>query len=318
MLQGMVAAQATLWPLVSTPYIPFNGLFTFLMIAAIAVAVMVAVLLGFALLRARDQRDLPNPVFGNRRVEITWTVLPALTVVFIFGFMFYEMRTTPTPGTGDPNGQQPDVEVIGHQWWWEFRYPKAGDVATANELHLPVGSEALVTLTSVDVQHDFWVPQLGQKMDLYPNKTNYIWLDTSKPGLYLGACAEYCGLQHAWMRIRVVVQPQAEYDAWLAQLRAAPAPQGDLAARGQQVFDQSTCGSCHSIAGTAYNGRAAPALTNFGSRATISAGVLTNTPENLARYLRDPQAVKPGVLMPNFQLGDADIEALVAYLEGLK
>jgi len=300
----MVATLATLSPLVSTPIIPFNNLFTFLMIAASTVAIMVAVLLTIALVRARNQTEPPRPRFGDRRVEITWTVLPALTVVFIFGYMFYEMRRGPTPGAGDPNCQQPDVEVIGHQWWWEFRYPKAGGVATANELHLPVGSLVLVTLTSADVQHDFWVPQLSQKMDLYPNKTNYIWLDTTKPGEYQGACAEYCGLQHAWMRLRVVVQPQSEYDAWLAQLGAAPAPQGDLATRGLQVFGQMTCGSCHSIAGTSFNGRAAPALTNFGSRETISAGVLTNTPDNLARYLRDPQAVKPGVLMPNFHLSD--------------
>lgn len=318
MLQGTIAVPANLLSLSLTPFIPFDSLFTFLMVAAIAVAVMIAILLGVSLVRARRQTTLPQPSFGNRRLEITWTVIPALSLVFIFSFMFYELRRGPTPGAGIPESQQPDVEVIGHQWWWEFRYPKAGGVATANELHLPVGQLVLVSLTSVDVQHDFWVPQLGQKMDLYPNKTNHLWLQAPAPDTYLGACAEFCGTQHAWMRIRVIAQSQADYDAYLARLRAAPPPQGALATQGQQTFDRLTCGTCHAIAGTRHNGRAAPDLTNFGSRQTISAGVLSNTPENLVHYLRNPQAVKPGVLMPNFGLSDDDIAALVAYLEGLK
>ena len=306
-------------PLAASPHIPFNALYTTLMVLAVAVSVLIFALLATSLLRSRGQdRQNVRPDFGNRRLEITWTVIPVLVVIFLFTYMFIAMRRGPTPGTGDPGGVQPDVQVIGHRWWWEFRYLKQGGVATANELHLPVGSQALLLVTAADVQHDFWVPQLGQKMDAYPNKTNYVWLDTTKPGTYLGACAEYCGTQHAWMRIRVIVQPQAEFDAWAAQLRAAPAPFGDLATRGGQIFAQNTCGSCHTIAGTSQQGQAAPALTNFGSRETISAGVLPNTPENLARYLRDPGAVKPGVLMPNFRLSDDDIAALVAYLEGLK
>jgi cytochrome c oxidase subunit II len=305
-------------PLAATPVIPFDGLFTFLMVGAFAVSILIAVLLAVALLRARGQTGLPRQDHGNRRLEIGWTAVPAVVIVFIFGFMFVEMRRGPTPGAGVPTGGQPDVEVIGHQWWWEFRYPKAGGIATANELHLPVGTQALVTLTSADVQHNFWVPELGQKMDLYPRKTNYIWLDTSKPGTYLGVCAEFCGTQHAWMRLRVVVEPQADFDAWAARLRNPPAAGGDLAARGAQVFAAATCGTCHAIAGTEHTARAAPDLSNFGSRTTISAGVIPNTPENLARYLRNPQAVKPGAMMPNFRLSEPEIEALVAYLEGLK
>lgn len=306
-------------PLAATPRIPFDPLFTLLMVAAVAVALLIAALLAVILLRARgqDRQEVP-PDFGNRRLEITWTAIPVLIVILLFGIMFATMRRGPTPGSGLPDGQQPDIQIVGHRWWWEFRYPQRGGIATANELHLPVGTRVLAQVTSTDVQHDFWVPELGQKMDAYPNKSNYIWLDTTKPGTYLGVCAEYCGTEHAWMRIRVIVQPQAEFDAWVAQLRAAPAPAGDLATRGSQIFAQSTCGSCHAIAGTAQQGQAAPALTNFGSRQTISAGVLDNTSENLARYLRDPGAVKPGVLMPNFRLSEDDIAALVAYLEGLK
>jgi cytochrome c oxidase subunit 2 len=304
-------------PLDTSPTIPFNALFTFLMVGAILVAILIAVLLTTALLRARRQAGIPRQEAGNPRLEVTWTVVPAFIVIFIFGFMLYEMLKGPTPGAGIPE-EEPDVQVIGHQWWWEFRYPKLGGVITANELHLPVGQRVLVTVTSADVQHNFWVPELGQKMDLYPGKVNYLYLQPSQAGTYLGACAEFCGTQHAWMRIRVIAQPQAEFDAWASQLRAAPEPVGDLAMRGADVFSQYACGSCHMIAGTPHQGLAAPALTNFATRQTISSGVLPNTPENLAIYLHDPQAVKPGVLMPNFRLTDDEITALMAYLSGLK
>jgi cytochrome c oxidase subunit 2 len=319
-------APLSIAPLDTSPTIPFDALFTFLMVGAFLVSILITVLVVTALLRARRQAGMPRQEQGNTRLEVTWTVIPAFVVIFIFGFMFYEMRRGSTPGKDIPQGQQPDIEVIGHQWWWEFRYPKQGGVATANELHLPQGERALVALTSADVQHDFWVPELGQKMDLYPGKQNYVYLDTRTLGTFLGVCAEFCGTQHAWMRIRVIVQPQAEFDAWAAQLRAAPAPQGDQAARGAQLFNQYACGSCHLIAGTTHQGStdpesgsiAAPPLTNFATRQTISAGVVPNTPENLIAYLRDPQAVKPGVLMPNFRLTDDEIAALAAYLTGLK
>jgi cytochrome c oxidase subunit 2 len=305
-------------PLDTSPTIPFNALFIFLMTGAILVTILVAVLLTTALLRARRQTAMPIQEMGNTRLEVTWTVIPAFVVIFIFGFMFYEMRRGPTPGTGIPEGQTPDIEVIGHQWWWEFRYPKQGSVITANELHLPVGQRVLVSLTSADVQHNFWVPELGQKMDLYPGKINYLYLEPSAAGTYLGVCAEFCGTQHAWMRIRVISQPQAEFDAWAAQLRAAPAPAGDQATRGAQLFEQYACGSCHLIAGTPHQGLAAPALTNFATRQTLSAGVVPNTSENLAAYLHDPPALKPGVLMPKFRLTDDEVAALVAYRSGMK
>jgi cytochrome c oxidase subunit II len=305
-------------PMDTSPTIPFDALFTFLMVGAFLVSILIAILVVAILLRMRRQAGMPRQEQGNKRLEVTWTVIPAFVVVFIFGFMFYEMRRGPTPGTGIPAGQQPDIEVIGHQWWWEFRYPKQGGAITANELHVPAGQRVLVTLTSADVQHSFWVPELSQKMDLYPGKVNYLYLEPSEVRTYLGVCAEFCGTQHAWMRIRVIAQPQAEFDAWVAQLRAAPAPAGDQAMRGEQLFGQYACGSCNLIAGTPHQGLGAPALTNFASRETISSGVVPNTPEHLAAYLRDPQAVKPGVLMPNFRLTDDEVSALVAYLTGLK
>ncbi len=312
---------ATLAQLDETPAIPFDALFTFLMVGAVAVSVLVAGLLTASLLRSRRQPEAgaPRQTFGNRNLEIGWTAIPALVIAVIFVFTLMAMRRGPTPGTGLPDGQQPDIEVIGHQWWWEIRYPQHGGMITANEVHLPVGRRMLVQLNSADVQHDFWVPQLGQKMDMYPNKTNYIWLEAREPGTYLGACAEFCGTQHAWMRIRAVAQPPAEFDAWIAEQRdSAPLAGDGAAARGQAHFARYACGNCHAIAGAPFNGQAAPALTNFAARQTIAAGVLENTPENLARYLRDPHEVKPGNHMPNFRLSEAEVQDLVAYLEGLR
>ena len=305
----------------AVPRIPFDGPFVYLMVSAVAVALLVAGLLTASLLRSRRQQDVavPPQVHGHRNLEIGWTAVPALVVAILFLFTFVAMRRGPTPGTGVPAGQQPDIEVIGHQWWWEIRYPKHGGVTTANEVHLPVGSRLLVQLNSADVQHDFWVPELGQKMDMYPNKTNYLWLEAREPGTYLGVCAEFCGTQHAWMRIRAIAQPPAEFDGWVATQRDSAQPAGgDQAAQGKQLFARYACGNCHAIAGSEFSGQAAPALTNFSGRQTIAAGVLENTPDNLARYLRNPHAVKPGNHMPNFRLSEAEVQALVAYLEGLK
>lgn len=302
--------------------IPFNDLFALIMFLAVAVSMMVLLILGYLLarFRARDDEAIPEQSHGNRRLEIAWTAIPALIIAALFTYMLIGMFQGPTPGNVGAHGQDPDIIVIGHQWWWEVRYPKNGNVVTANEVHIPVGKRLIVNLTSADVQHTFWVPQLSQKMDLIPGHINYIYLDAAAAGNYQGACAEFCGLQHAGMRILLVAEPQAQFDAWLAAQRgAAQVPSSDpQVQRGQQVFSQSACANCHAIAGTAYAGNAAPDLTNFSTRQTIASGVLPHTPANLKRFLRDPQAVKPGVQMPNFRLNDADLDALVAYLESLK
>ena len=326
----MVASSPGI-PLVLAPLdaygIPFTPSFVVLMILAAAVVAMVGGLLGYIVLRFRGGPDAPIPPqeHGNRRLEIAWTVVPALVVAALLGYTVFTMVNGPTPGSELPPGGDPDIIVVGHQWWWEVRYPKQGDVVTANELYLPVGRRLLVQLESRDVQHDFWVPQLGQKMDMYPGKVNHLWLEAKAAGEYQGACAEYCGTEHAWMRILAIAVPQAEFDAWIEEQRASAQPPAafgergpDPIASGNQLFAQYGCGSCHAIAGSAYDGRAAPALTNFSARRTISAGVLEHTPENLARYLHDPQEVKPGVLMPNFRLQDWEVQALVAYLESLR
>jgi cytochrome c oxidase subunit 2 len=219
-----------------------------------------------------------------------------------------------------PTPHDPDLRIVatGHRYWWEFRYPELG-VVTANELHIPIGTDVRVDLQSADVIHSFWVPQLNGKQDLIPGKTNYVALYTDQPGVYLGQCAEFCGLQHAWMLLRVIAEPTAEFNAWVAAQRQPPAPAaGTLAEQGYQVFMSQTCINCHTIDGTAATGDVGPNLTHVGSRETLAAGALTNTPENLRRWLDNPQAIKPGAQMPAFGLSQADFAALTAYLEGLK
>jgi cytochrome c oxidase subunit 2 len=219
------------------------------------------------------------------------------------------------------DGQQPpDIQVIGHQWWWEIRYPQTGaSVITANELHMPVGKKLLVQVDSGDVIHDVWIPQLGPKMDTVPGQTNWMWLQADRAGTYPGVCAEYCGTEHAWMLIKAIAQPQAEFDAWLQQQRAPAVPATTAETQhGAQLFTQRTCINCHAISGTAAQARVGPDLTHYASRGVLGAGVLTQTPENTMRWLQDPQKVKPGNRMPNLHLAPDELRDLTAYMESLK
>jgi cytochrome c oxidase subunit 2 len=270
--------------------------------------------------RPANSRGEPRQISGNSRLEISWTggALALVGIVFIL--------TVPAMTASDPpapKDQQVDLQIISHQWWWEFRYPQL-NIITANELHIPVGQKLRMELKSADVIHDFWVPQLTRKIDLEPDRTNYTWIQSDTLGVFFGACAEYCGLEHAWMLIRVVAQTQAQYNVWVQQQQQpAPAPtallNGGDPVKGSQVFKQNACIACHTIAGTSANGVAGPNLSHFGSRSLIGAGVVQNTPENLTRWIKNAQTIKPGVLMPIYnQLSDEDLLNLVAYLEGLK
>ena len=253
----------------------------------------------------------PRQVQGNRRLEVIWTVTPALVLAGIFVAVVQTMRSV---DAAPPDAAR--VRVIGHQWWWEYQYPDRG-VVTANELHVPTGVPLRVDLESVDVIHSFWVPQFGLMRDTIPGKLNQMALTIDRPGDYAGACTQYCGAQHAWMRQRVVAEPPDQFDAW-AQQQAQPAAPSNLP--GQQVFLQNTCVDCHAIRGRA-PAQVGPDLTHFGSRSTIGAGVLPNTPDgsNLRSWIRDAQSIKPGVLMPTYHsLTDQDLNDLVQYLESLK
>jgi cytochrome c oxidase subunit 2 len=303
---------------------------------SIGVLVLVIGVLTFAVFRFRgkpmgDKDAIPNQVHGSVPLEITWTIIPVIIVILVAvptvrAIFETEVRVTP---------QEDDlvVNVTGFQWWWRFEYPEQGFV-TANELHVPVGTRLILDLDSADVLHSFWVPKLAGKRDLIPNQDNQLWFTADEPGVYWGHCAELCLGAHAYMRFRVIVDEQEDFDAWVAAFQN---PQGQastplqnvqdsqLVNDGRALFAQKGCIGCHTIEGyAAYNIGSPnyPNLTNFGMRTSIAAAVLENTPENLARWIRSPQSVKPGNYMPTlWQADDPNAEeesrAIAAYLLSL-
>lgn len=292
-----------------------SNLFIAIMIIALVIVVGITGALVYTMIRFRrrpGQGD-PPPQFGIVKLEIAWTAVPLALVLVLFGASVATMNLS-APPTGDP---PTDIAVIAHQWWWEVRYPSG--VVTANEIHIPVGKTLYVTLQSADVVHSLWVPQLGGKMDLVPGQTNDLYLRADKPGVYDGNCVEFCGAGHAWMLVRVVAQPPAQFNAWQRQqLRKAAMPKAGLAAQGARLYQQLACQSCHAIKGAASNADIGPDLTHVASRATLAGGRLFNTPSNLHDWLSNPGQLKPGVHMPNFQLTPAELKVLTAYLDSLQ
>ncbi len=211
----------------------------------------------------------------------------------------------------------PEIQITGKQWWWQVQY--ANGAYTANEVHIPTGRRIAVWILGGDVIHDFWVPELGPKVDAVPGRTNALWLEADRPGIYRGWCSEYCGAEHAWMLIRVIAQPPEEYAAWLAaESQPAAAAASPDAQRGAELFRERTCINCHAIQGTSAGARVGPDLTHVAGRDTLGAGIIRNTPDNLARWIKDPHQIKPGVLMPNVKLSDDEVRQMTAYLETLK
>jgi cytochrome c oxidase subunit II len=234
-----------------------------------------------------------------------------LSALFLFGNVFLIRKTTmPTAAAALGDRPRLTVRVIGHQFWWEIRYPGSPAV-TANEIHIPVRTPVRVLVSTDDVIHSFWVPQLNRKIDMIPEQTNEVLLYADKPGRYRGQCAEFCGLQHAHMGMYVFADPPAVFHAWLAR-ESTPAP-----AAGSSLFVDK-CGSCHTIRGTEATSRVGPDLTHVGSRTSLAAVTIPNTPARLREWLRDPQRVKPGNQMPRVELTDAQIRRLVTYLEARK
>jgi cytochrome c oxidase subunit II len=281
--------------------------------------------------RRRSENEAPVQTHGNTRAEFIWTLIPAVvlaivafpTIKGIFAF------------AKEPTGDVLQVKVVGKQWWWQYTYPGLGaqpgtDLVTANELHMPTGKPVRLKMTSDDVIHSYWVPKLSGKQDVVPGHETSLTFQTDTPGTYLGQCAEYCGLSHALMRLTVVVQKPAEFEAWLEQQRHTPdAPvSNSLAARGKDLFlngrsggtfpGGGACASCHTVAGTDAKGITGPNLTHISSRATFAGAIFRTNTENLTRWLKDPPKEKPGSIMPKLGLTDDEIRALIAYLETLR
>jgi cytochrome c oxidase subunit 2 len=280
-----------------------------------AIFAVVAGLVGYSLVKYRWHEGAADPAqtAGNKRIEIVWTVIPFAIVLVLFGLTVQAMeKSDPAAPPGDP-----DLIVIGHQWWWEVRSPKLGYVA-ANEIHIPVGQPISVRLDATDVLHEFWVPQLTRKMTTVPGRGNHVWMRAEKPGVYQGVCSEFCGTQHAWMRFEVIAEPQAEFEAWVRRQQQTAADVTGVAARGREVFQELTCVNCHAIEGVAAKSNAGPDLTHLASRRSLGSGIVPNTPDNLRRWLTDPQSVKPGVLMPNFKLTPEQLDSLLAYFATLE
>jgi len=285
-------------------------------IVFVLIFVVVAGAIAYAIFRFRWREGEPDPkqFAGSEKVEIIWTVIPFLIVVFLFVLTLRGMnRADPPPAPS------PDLVVTGHQFWWEAQYPASGAV-TANEIHVPIGKPLSVRLDSKDVLHEFWVPELARKMTTVPGQLNHIWLQADKPGVYIGTCSEFCGTQHAWMRILVVADEPSKFEQWQrAQLQPGQAPTSEAAAKGLALFQTSTCINCHAIRGVAgADARVAPDLTHVASRRQLAAGLLENTPANMRRWLKNPQHIKPGALMPDFNFTDQQLDQLGAYLETLR
>ena len=299
---------------------------------AVVVFVVVEALLVYSAFRFRahgNVKGLPEQMHGNTPLEIGWTIAPAIILGIIFLMTAQTLAAVTTPPVG---GKEINVNVFGHQWWWEFQYPdlKSADgkpLVTAGDMHVPAGTTVKYTLQSVDVIHSFWVPQLNGKTDLIPGHINHGFFNAPAPGEFFGQCAEFCGMEHAQMRFKVFMDSDSDFQAWVKNQQALPAAPTGLAAQGADLFAKSSCIGCHVIAGTKALGLVGPNLTHFASRSSIAAGALPNTPENLNKWLHSPESVKPGndmaVAMANTIDGwgpdaEKNIALLVAYLTSLK
>ena len=289
--------------------------FLSLVVGVIAALIFAGVLVALVVftVRYRDpRRDQAPQIHGHRSLEIVWTAVPLalLAVVFVLSLVTLgQIGQGATFGSLEP---PVTVSVVGHQWWFEFRY--ANGAVSANELHIPAGVRIELDLASSDVIHDLWVPELGAKSDVIPGQRNVMRLFTARAGTFAGACAEFCGLEHAWMRVVVIAEPRADFERWIAAQAAPTTASG----RGLEVLRSNACASCHVVQGQLAGTAIGPDLTHVGSRRTLAGGVLANTADAMRAWIADPQRYKPGALMPRVPLSAADLDAVVAYLWSLK
>ena len=306
----------------STPAQSIFELSLFVWSTAAAIFLVVFSLLAYAVVRFRKKKDddgrEPAQVYGSTQVELAWTIIPVLVVLVLFltsARVIFSVQDTVHPA------DSLEVTVIGHQFWWEFRYPGL-HVVTANELHVPVSDPAhptptILKLLSADTDHSFWVPRLAGKTDLIPNFPNSTWIDPHQTGLYQGQCAQYCGTQHAKMLLRVYVETREDFLRWVAK-QQKPAQVSEAVARGRSLFERTACINCHTIQGTAANGRFGPDLTHLMSRDTIASGAAVNTEAELRRWIGNPDSIKPGSKMPAMGLEKSQVDEVTAYLVTLQ
>jgi cytochrome c oxidase subunit 2 len=291
-----------------------NEVYALITWVSVVILVVVLAVLVAAIIRFRDRGEpgLPRQIRGHSLLEIGWTIAPALVLLMIAIPTIQVIFRTQSGAV--PAGAL-DVTVQGRQWWWEFQYPGL-QIATANELHLPVGRPVVLELIGPDVIHSFWVPQLGGKRDVIPGRPNRLMFTPDTPGEYPGQCAEFCGISHANMRMLVVVHTAESWQAWVRSQQAVATVASDVA-EGAAIYARSTCVGCHAIRGVSA-GLIGPDLTHMGSRKTLAAGILPNTLENMTAWIRDPAAIKPGVKMPSLGLSEGEARAVAAYLLSLK
>jgi cytochrome c oxidase subunit II len=319
MLPGAVV-QSVLAP-AGRPASRIHDLWSLMLWVATVVFVVTMAFVAAACARGVRRERHDGPASSDQALSRAVAIAVGATIVILFGLLISSVRTGRSVASLDA-WSAVTIEVTGHQWWWEIAYDDAVPsrrVVTANELHVPVHRPVVLKVTSRDVIHSFWVPQLQGKRDLIPGYTTAVWLTADRPGTYRGQCAEFCGLQHAHMAFDIVAEPEPDFERWLDGMRqAAPVPRTDAELRGHDLFMTRRCGTCHTVTGTAAHGQVAPDLTHIATRSTIGAGTLPNTPAHLSDWVRDPQASKPGNQMPPNPLSPDEVGALLAYLELLK
>ena len=316
LVAGCVGSPTFLYP-ASSVAADESELYKILLYLAAAVFLLVEVWLLYDVIRFRrrpNDDSLPKQIYANSPLEVVWTVIPLVVVAVIFGMTVNTVNTVAPP----PAAQSDlNVHVVGHQWWWEFDYPDLG-IQTANELHVPTGVRVQITLTSTDVIHSFWVPQLSGKMDVIPGQINHLWFQADQVGEYHGQCAEFCGLNHANMRIKVVVESSTDFQSWVANQQKPPAePQTDLETKGFDLIKGGICSNCHTLGDNQAKQAIGPNLTHLFSRSVFAGATFDLTEDNIRRWLTENQTMKPGNDM-NVTVTPDQANALMAYLKTLK
>ena len=306
-------------------------LFYILFWVGLIVFILVAIAVFYIVFKykSKPQDDIPEQIHGNTKLEIIWTVLPILLIAAIAIPSVQAIFASANPSDKYVNNNL-IIDATGKQWWFEFEYPEYG-LITANEIHIPIGEAVTIKLHSQDVLHSFWVPKLAGKVDMVPNNDNHLWLQADEPGIYYGHCAEFCGQAHALMRFKLIAETREEFEAWTNHQKTNAWTTSDpLAKQGMEIFmsRDAGCYACHTIQGTdKAKGNQGPNLTHFASRTDFAAGIIENNQENLRKWLKDPNSIKPGNLMSqnagvyngtSDPLTEQEISALTAFLRSLK